>query len=652
MYAGRTKIVKEFNPESGRFADTLAPRVVEFYSPHCPACVAFSSHYIKMAENTKKLNPEIQFFGVSCDTFEHVCDQYGVQGYPTLRFFKEDEGPASLGIEVEFEQEDAEDESTSRKIVDLLSVNFVVATEKEEQEDRETENTAKYEKDGNTSTLKSKEVLKQMKPKNFNRNNNNQYNDDNNIHHEYDRNKHGDGDSSNDRNEETFENSIKYSQLYKAMKEKYSQERRGIGKYFQNDEIENKQGRPLKHASYDEMTKGMKQNTPGTIEFSNRKQAFQKRIVKSRTNEKLHGTTQELKKDSLPYTKDTTKPKWYKIKMNEEEELILDATLSLTVALETGLSMGITDITSKTAMQDWLNLLSVSLPPEWNIHKFIDHLRNNFEYATKSTQNFKEIMSRHRLARKGWSVSCQNKVLKSEGFSCGFWKLLHVITLGVAEQRGGQNLIDSGMVIPTTVVFSPSNAADTIRNYIDKFFNCRPCREHFLATYYDCNNNRRCERLTSDKNSENPSDWKELSLWLWEVHNDISVRLVRERISSTYTKGVKNTPTLKDEISALFPNINNCFVCFDNNGMWNKAEVFRFLERTYWPDSEKDPMTDKLLVFDNERRSGVGFLCLAVFLVVWLVHKLTGKQSYTIHQSLIAARLIVSQGGVSKSRTV
>jgi hypothetical protein len=297
--------------------------------------------------------------------------------------------------------------------------------------------------------------------------------------------------------------------------------------------------------------------------------------------------------------------------------------------------------------------LSVSLPPEWNIHKLISHLRNDFEDATKSKENFKEILKSYPLARKGWSASCQNKILKSEGFSCGFWKLLHVITLGVAEQRGGQNLIDSGMMVPTTIVFSPALAADTIRNYIDKFFTCRPCREHFLETYDDCDNNRRCERLTGDKTTEKSSDWKEISLWLWEVHNDVSVRLVQERISSTYTKGVQNIATLRDEISVLLPDINNCIICFEDNGMWNKAEVFRFLEHTYWPDSDKDPLTDKLLTFDSsEGRSGVRMLLLAMFLVVWLVYKLTGRQSYSIQQSLIAAQLIVSQGGAAKSRTV
>lgn len=608
MYDGRTEYVKEYNPENGLFTNILAPRVVEFYSPHCPVCVAFSSHYIKMAENTKKLYPEIQFFGVSCVAYDEVCEQYGIEGYPTLRFFTKDDDPSSMGAEY-FDSEDEQNEYLPRKITDLLNANASAATKKENEEDREIENAAKYEKDGREISI------------------------------------------NGDKTFDNIERSSMYSQMYKAQKEIYLQKRPWYNHFFGKDESNSVPGTPIEHASYDKMTKGMKENTPGTTEFRDREEAFQKRIAIDGTKQKLQGATQNLTKENL--TKDIPKPYWFKIKrMSEEEELILDATLSLTVALETGMSMGITDASSKGAMKNWLNLLLVSLPLEWNIRKLIHHLRNDFEHATASTQNFKEIIKSHPLHRKKWSVSCKNKALQSQGFTCGFWKLLHVITLGVAEQQGGQNLIDAGMVVPATPVFSPSLAADTIRNYIDQFFTCRPCRQHFVQTYDDCNNNRRCERLTDDTSTKNAPDWKELSLWLWEVHNDVSVRLVRERISSTYTKGVKNTPTVKDEVSVLFPNIKNCIMCFESDGTLSKSEVFRFLERTYWPDSENDPLTDKLLTFDTEYRSEVGFLWVTILLIVWLVHKLIEKQGYSIYQPLIAVRLLVSQRGTAKSRTV
>ena len=568
-----------------------------------------------MAENVKKIYPNIQFFGVSCDSYEQVCEKYGVEGYPTLRFFKEDDDPTSLGIEREFDEVDARDESTPGKIALLVGVNS--------NELIGTEHTAKNEKKKLSDSKSNQKVGNPQSNEN---------------RHEQD-----DGDSSSNNRKR------QYFQLYRAAKAKYNLKPEVIATSLRKDGSKDSYTRPVKHPSYGEMTKGMKQNTPGTTEFLDRKKAFQERIEKSRTKQKHWETTQDAENKKIPFTKDVTKPKWFRAKkMNEEEELILDTTLSLAVALESGLSMGITDITSKSAMKQWLNLLSVSLPPEWNVHKLIDTLKRNFEYATESKVNFKEILKSYPLARNGWSPSCQNALLNSAGFSCGFWKLIHVITLGIAEQCGGQNLIDSGMMVPTTVVFSPALAADTIRNYIDKFFTCKHCREHFLATYDDCQNNQRCERLISDKTNKNPSDWKELAMYFWEFHNGVSVRLVGERISRTYTQGAKNTPTAKDEVAVLFPDINNCIVCFEDDGTWNKAEVFGFLERTYWPDSEKDPLTDKLLKFDGGAKSGTGLLLLVGVLIAWLVYIRIGKQSFLIHQSLVAARQMV----LRKTRTI
>jgi len=595
LYAGKTNAVTEYNPKTAPFATVSAPRVVEFYSPMCPACVAFSSHYMKMAENTKKLYPDIQFFGVSCDTYEKVCHEYGVEGYPTLHFFKAEDGPTSKGIEREFDDKEARDKSTPRKIAALVNVQF-------------------HETLGNETTKSEKVGMDDGRPSVLGK------------------------DSSG------YKRKQQYLELFEAAKANVNLSPEEFGAELRKTERN-------QASAYGEMTKGMKQNTPGTREFLDREKSFQTRIELSKTKNNQPATTQSTAgKKNFPYSKDVTKPKWFRAnkKMSEEEELILDTTLSLYVSLESGISMGITDVTSKSAMKQWLNLLSVSLPPEWNIHKLIDFLKDNFEHATESKKSFKEMLKKYHLNRKGWSRSCQNKELNSAGFSCGFWKLIHVITLGIAEQRGGHNLIISGMMHPKTLVFSPALAADTIRNYIDKFFTCKPCRDHFLATYDDCKNNQRCKRLTHDENTNDPSDWKELAMYFWEVHNDVSVRLVGERIQSTYTHGVRNNPTTKDEVAVIFPDIRSCILCFENDGTWNKAEVFGFLERTYWPDSQIDPLTDMLLTFDGESKSGLGMLFLAAILTVWFVFRIIRKQSLLIHHSLVAARQVV----LRKSRTL
>ena len=558
---------------------------------------------MKMAENTKKMYPDIQFFGVSCDKYEKVCDEYGIEGYPTLRFFKDSDGPISKGMEQEFDDQEARDESTPGKIAVLVNVHST--------ENLGTDNAAAKNVKPELDDGRPKIVVKGSRG---------------------------------------YERQEQYIQLYKAVKADYNaMTPEEFGAALRKTERNDDHALPVQHVSYGEMTNGMKQNMPGTTEFLEREKALQARIERSKTKHNTQSTTFTAGKKNLPYNKDIPEQKLFRShQMNQEEELILDTTLSLYIGLESGLSMGITDVTSKSAMKQWLNLLSVSLPPEWNVHKLIDSLRLNFEYATQSKENFKEILKKYPLARKGWSPSCKNELLNSQGFSCGLWKLIHVITLGVAEQRGGQNLIDSGMMSPKTTVFSPALAADTIRNYLDKFFTCKPCREHFLETYDECENHQRCERLTHDKTTKDPSEWKELAMYFWEFHNDVSVRLVGDRIRNTYTHGVQNKPTPQDEIAVVFPNIKNCIICFDDDGTWNKAEVFGFLERTYWPDSDKDPLTDKLLKFDGESSSGIGILLLAVILIIWFVYRIIGRQSILIHQSLVAARQVV----LRKSRTV
>ena len=633
LYASKTTAVKEYISEDGgtNFMKYKSPRVVEFYSPHCPACIAFSSHYIQLAKETTKMYPDILFFAVSCDSNEKLCEEeYDISGYPSIRLFRYDDGfPTSKGIPVENHHN-----ISPKKLAGILMGDKTVVEKgdddgevKEEEETTETSSppdsdpgSSGYERAFNAGYSKGKIKYKTMD---------------------------------------------RYNQTLKGEMENYLQKRHSrLGNNFIRSKDDEK-------VVYEEMTKGMKRASPGTKEFYDRRQAIIQRIEKSggrKHNNTMNAQTQEFNKENLPYSKDISNPKWFKsaagriplvkriFQMSEEEALILDASLSFLVGIETGLSMGLEDIRSKEALRSWLNLLAVSLPPEWGIHKLIAYLRNNFEYATKNKDTLRRIIKEYAFPRKGWSTSCQNKKKSTDGFSCGLWKLLHIVTVGVAEQRGGQNLIDSEMMTPETKVFSPSGAADTIRNYIDKFFTCRPCREHFVKMYDECSN-RRCDRLTNHVGSKNPADWKELSLWLWEVHNEVSIKIVREGVSKTFTNGVNNIPSIRDEVSAIWPNIDSCILCFGNDGSWFNGEIFRLLERIYWPDAEVDPKFDKLLKVDGEGSSIAGLLWVMTFLIVWLVYKVTGNQSKSIQSSLIAARQLISQGpGVSmgitdKSRT-
>ena len=55
-----------------------------------------------MAKATVEKFPAIQFYGVSCDKYQSICDEYDVQDFPSLRLFPiDDVDPKSKGLSVE-----------------------------------------------------------------------------------------------------------------------------------------------------------------------------------------------------------------------------------------------------------------------------------------------------------------------------------------------------------------------------------------------------------------------------------------------------------------------------------------------------------------------------------------------------------------------
>jgi hypothetical protein len=399
-------------------------------------------------------------------------------------------------------------------------------------------------------------------------------------------------------------------------KKEYEKKRKGLGGLIRKDGGKDKEGKPIERSNPDTMTKTMKVHTPGTSEYEKKRQAMIQHIESKQRKPRLKnsqtaysqttGSTLILTKESLPYRKDVRKPTFARkqaerlpvikrfVKMTAEEELILDATVSLVAGLETGVFMEDDkelDMDKRRALKAFLDLLSVSLPPEWGIHKLIDDLRSKILFIARSDNNLKIVLNQHPLPRKAWSKSCTFNKKGPIGFSCGFWKLMHVVSVGVAEHRGGLNLVDSGMVSPATKIFSPIEAADTLRNYIEHFFTCAPCKNNFLKHYDDCENNRRCDRLSSEDEDATTADWKEFPVWLWEVHNEVSVRIVKQKVAKLGRIGLPGSASatsphvsLNDEVRVVWPNIDNCFMCFEDDGTWDEEQVFKFLEKSYWYD--------------------------------------------------------------------
>lgn len=270
------------------------------------------------------------------------------------------------------------------------------------------------------------------------------------------------------------------------------------------------------------------------------------------------------------------------------ENAFSDATMSLVEGLKHGIftdEESPLDHRRKEALRDWLSLLSATLPPELALHMLINDLLANIDTASEKKSKLLKILKNHPIKERKWSAECSRSGKRSEtgGFSCGFWKLFHIISVGLAEQRGG---IDVGKS-----AISPMKAADTLREYMALFFGCDLCSRNFLSQYDQCAY-RRCDRLSESAQDLEDDEWYEFALYLWEFHNGISVIVYNEKAGSNKAMG-------RDEISVIYPSMEQCFLCLKEDGTFDDEHVTRHLVETYWSGPGGDSKDELLRSYER-----------------------------------------------------
>ena len=86
----------------------------------------------------------------------------------------------------------------------------------------------------------------------------------------------------------------------------------------------------------------------------------------------------------------------------------------------------------------------------------------------------------------------------------------------------------------------------------------------------------RCRRLNEDTSTDH-ANWKELSLWLWEMHNDVNVRLKEEGAERE-----KRSLTDSEKSAARWPSDKECQLCRRDETEWDNETVYRFIMNHYW----------------------------------------------------------------------
>lgn len=177
-------------------------------------------------------------------------------------------------------------------------------------------------------------------------------------------------------------------------------------------------------------------------------------------------------------------------------QLVADASLAMRLILMKEVFRGSATDLTEAEVVDLKHLLSVCE----SVHLSPSTRRGCaalLEEISTSTIGKSEYIS---LVRKYVWDEMDDEFETCKDFSCGMWRLLHVISFGSSDSLRADE---------------PEQSMKAIRFIVDKYFSCRVCREHFLSHFDACDFQRPCDSATQDSVVE----------WLWRLHNGVNLRL-------------------------------------------------------------------------------------------------------------------------------
>lgn len=259
--------------------------------------------------------------------------------------------------------------------------------------------------------------------------------------------------------------------------------------------------------------------------------------------------------------------------VRSKKETFDDAHLSLDFILRNGIytAPGFLQEPARAAFLSFvIKVLTRALPPSSSMYPVVSGISTSRGSIITSEQALVEVLdSLDPPPSKTWSPACRQH---GTGYTCGLWTLFHIVTIGVVEWNMGVGDPDERL--------ATLDVADTLRNFIEHFFQCDDCRAHFLSEYDNCDRDR-CNRLVSDKVTSTFTQWKELPLWLYETHNGVNTRLRQERLDNHETEDTTN------EWQVQWPAVADCPKCWLSPGRWDEEQVYSFLRLQYWPEDYK-----------------------------------------------------------------
>jgi len=168
-------------------------------------------------------------------------------------------------------------------------------------------------------------------------------------------------------------------------------------------------------------------------------------------------------------------------------------------------------------------------PAATSNHTAATHTDKNDTTATTSIRRRRRAalasLDSHSSALPLQGVTLPGRAGAETGYTCGLWALLHYLTVAAAEQppspAPGPGVAPGTAAAPpvprpwdTTAVMAVTRAM------VASLFGCGQCRAHFLAAYDGCAHGR-CD--------VGPTDYAALQLWLFRLHNAVTLNAFHTR---------------------------------------------------------------------------------------------------------------------------
>uniref|UniRef100_F7B5Y7 Sulfhydryl oxidase n=1 Tax=Ornithorhynchus anatinus TaxID=9258 RepID=F7B5Y7_ORNAN len=198
-------------------------------------------------------------------------------------------------------------------------------------------------------------------------------------------------------------------------------------------------------------------------------------------------------------------------------------------------------------LQEWL----VSLPLDKIPYDAILDLVNN-------KMRISGIFLTHHVQ---W-VGCQGSRPELRGYPCSLWKLFHILSVQAALRPKA--------LINTDFDQNPQGVLQVMRQYIQKFFGCKECAQHF-------------EEMAKES-MDSVKILDQAVLWLWKKHNIVNYRLAGQlsedpKFPKIQWPPPELCPACHEEIKGL--------------DSWNEDEVLMFLKHFYSQENILDKYSEE-----------------------------------------------------------